>query len=209
MNACDKIRQNAFLYQENALEPVLAKEVRNHLAACPDCQKQFQQAASLKKAMKSLPKYRTSPDFNTVLRARLRTEAKRKPLWDFSLGSVLWRVPAFAVMAVVFIAIGVIMQRNWRLAPIPVENNQLMAVQSGPLQTVEQPPPTAIVQPVKRAAVKNYVDPAPITDMKKWMRQRGLRNQGSLERLNDDSTRLTNEQPQVRTLVRQANQVRF
>ncbi len=209
MNACDKIKQNAFLYHENALAPAQRQEVQSHLDACPECRRQFQQAAALKKAMRTLPKYRTSPDFNTVLRARLRTETKRKPLWDLSLGSGLWRAPAFAALALLFMAVGVLVQRQWSLAPMPSAGNELVAVQSGPLQTVEQAPPTLVAQPLKRPAVKNYVDPAPITDMKKWIRQRGLRSQGSLERLNEDSTHSTTLQPPARTMVRQANQVRF
>jgi hypothetical protein len=210
MNTCDKIKKNAFLYHENALEPSLRQEVQHHLDECMGCRKKFQQALLINKSMKSLPKHDTSSDFNTVLRARLRTEAYRKPFFSFSYDFGFWRMPAFGALALMFISIGVVLQRNWSLAPLPMADNNVVAIRSGSMQVVQQPRNVSSRTSIKHTEVKNYVDPGSLTDMKKWVKQRGLRNQATLERLNEDSTRQRNYQPYLdETLVRQVKQVRF
>lgn len=191
MNSCDKIKKLAFLYNDHALESTQHTLVQDHLAACPACSGHFAQAQQIRKSLKRLPKVRTAPDFNTVLRARLRSESARQPLFRFDLNSVFWRVPAYAGLAVLFIVIGMMVQRHWIAQPMPASMADHAAVTSAP--QVAQAPATATApaaKAVKRPRVTNYVSEpvVPASELKRWIRRNGLRGQGSLERLNGDST---------------------
>jgi len=211
MNDCDKIRQNAFLYHENALEGAQQAEVQRHLEGCLACRTHFQQTIQLKKALKRLPRYRTSADFNTVLRARLRTEAYRKPFIDLSALTGLWRVPAFAALALLFISVGVVLQRNWSLAPTLGTGNNLTALRSAePIQIVQQSPIPVKTNVIRRSAVKNYVEPGTLQDTRRWVGQQPLRQQEPIERLIIDSTRQgSSTTSRTIPLVHEARQIRF
>jgi anti-sigma factor RsiW len=191
MNSCDKIKKLAFLYNDHALESTQHTQVQEHLSGCPACRGHYAQAQQIRKSLQRLPKVRTAPDFNTVLRARLRSQSTRRPLFRFDFNSVFWRVPAYAGLALVFIAIGMMVQRHWLTQPLPTTMAENVIVTSTP--HAAQSLPSAVVsaaRSVKRPRVTNYVSEpvVPASDLKRWIRRNGLRGQGNLERLNGDST---------------------
>ncbi len=207
MNLCDKMKQNAFLYHEKALEPSMAARVQEHLNQCETCQRHFQQALLLKKALKELPRRRTSPDFNAVLRARLRTETYRKPFFSFPAGAGVWQVPAYAGLALMFVALGALLQRNWNPSLMPSVPDRVAMVQSAPQPATGT---AAGASRIRRAPVKNYVDPGTVADMSKWSQQSKRRTQTTLARYDEDSTwQRSRTQNTNRSLVREVRQVRF
>ncbi|GEM_PF-2052891 len=210
MNLCDKMKQNAFLYHEKALEPSMAARVQEHLDQCETCQRHFQQALLLKKALKELPRRRTSPDFNAVLRARLRTETYRKPFFSFPAGAGVWQVPAYAGLALMFVALGALLQRNWNPSIMPSVADRVALVQTAPQPATGTAPFTTRNTPIRRAPVKNYVDPGTVADMSNWAQQSKRQAQATLTRYDEDSTwQRSRTQNTNRSLVREVRQVRF
>ncbi|NLP09466.1 zf-HC2 domain-containing protein [bacterium] len=210
MNLCDKMKKNAFLYHEKALEPSTAARVQEHLEQCETCRRHFQQALLLKKALKGLPRRRTSPDFNAVLRARLRTETYRKPLFSFPAGSGMWQIPAYAGLALMFVALGALLQRNWNPSIMPTMADRVAVVQTAPQPASGNAQFAAGSAPIRRAPVKNYVDPGTVADISKWAQQNQRRTQATLAKYDEDSTWQRNStQNTNRSLVREVRQVRF
>jgi anti-sigma factor RsiW len=191
MNSCDKIKKLAFLYNDHALESTQLSQVQNHLAGCPACRSHFAQAQQIRKSLKHLPRVQTAPDFNAVLRARLRTESTRQPFFRFDLNSRVWRVPAYASLALIFIVIGMMVQRHWITQPLSTPMASTVAVSAAPQVAQSEPPAApATRKTVRRPRVTNYVSEpvVPASDLKRWIRRNGLRGEGNLERLNGDST---------------------
>lgn len=210
MNLCDKMQKNVFLYHEKALEPSMAARVQEHLDQCEACRRQFQQALLLKKALKELPRRRTSPDFNAVLRARLRTETHRKPLFNFPAGVGVWQVPAYAGLALMFVALGALLQRNWNSSIMPSLTDRSAVVQTAAQPATGTAPFVAGSTPIRRAPVKNYVDPGTVADMSRWAQQSQRRTQTTLARYDEDSTwQRSRARNTDRSLVREVRQVRF
>ncbi len=210
MNLCDKMKPNAFLYHEKALEPSMAARVQEHLDQCEACRWHFQQALLLKKALKELPRRRTSPDFNAVLRARLRTETYRKPFFSFPAGAGVWQVPAYAGLALMFVALGALLQRNWNPSVMPTMADRVAVVQTVPQPTAGTSPFVGGNTPIRRAPVKNYVDPGTVADMSRWAQQSKRRTQATLARYDEDSTwQRSTARNTDRSLVREVRQVRF
>lgn len=210
MNLCDKIKQNAFLYHEKALDSSMAARVQEHLDQCEACRRHFQQALLLARALKALPRRRTSPDFNAVLRARLRTETYRKPFFSFPAGAGVWQVPAYAGLAMMFVALGALLQRNWNPSIMPFMEDRVAVVQTAPQPAAGTASFTTRSTPIRRAPVKNYVDPGTVTDMSHWAQQSKRRTQATLAKYDEDSTWQRNRNQNTnRSLVREVRQVRF
>jgi len=192
MNSCDKIKKLAFLYNDHALESTQHTQIKDHLDACLSCRTHFAQARQIRKSLHHLPRVRTASDFNTVLRARLRSESARRTFYRFDILSTFWRVPAYAAVALFFIAVGMMVQRHWISQPLQTPMAANISVQSAPpvVATSTPPPVTVDGKTAKRPRVTNYVSEpvVPASDLKRWIRRNGLRGQGSLERLNGDST---------------------
>ncbi|HPI74424.1 MAG TPA: zf-HC2 domain-containing protein [bacterium] len=204
------MKKNAFLYHEKALEPSMAARVQEHLDQCETCRNHFQQALLLKKALKELPRRRTSPDFNAVLRARLRTETYRKPLFSFPAGVGVWQVPAYAGLALIFVALGAVLQRNWNPSVMPSLTDRSAVVQTASQPAAGAAPFAAGRASIRRAPVKNYVDPGTVANMSQWAQQSKKRTQTTLARYDEDSTWQMSRTPNTdRSLVREVRQVRF
>ncbi len=192
MKSCDKIKKLAFLYNDHALESTQHAQIKDHLDVCPTCSAHFTQARQIKKSLQHLPRVRTAPDFNTVLRARLRSESARRTFYGFDTLSSFWRMPAYAAVALFFVAIGMMVQRHWISQPLQTPMAANVSAQSAPpVVATSTPVPVAVSgKTSKRPRVTNYVSEpvVPASDLKRWIRRNGLRGQGSLERLNGDST---------------------
>jgi len=112
MNSCQKLSELYSDYVERSLHEEVRHEVEIHLKACPPCQQTVDRLGKLRHNLKSLPQLKTSPDFETVLRTRMRLERHRVRPWSFSLPFVPARTLGFAM--VLFLA-GASVFTYWRL----------------------------------------------------------------------------------------------
>lgn len=94
MAKCEKFTEKIFDYVDSLIPADKRKEVQGHLEECPECRSVFDDAQAARKQLHSLKRVKTSPDFDTVLRARIRME-KSLTRW----GRLDWplRLPIYAV----------------------------------------------------------------------------------------------------------------
>lgn len=55
--------ETIYLFLEDGLSPIEAKDVQAHLATCPRCQQLLEDRSRFLKAIKSLPRFQPPPDF--------------------------------------------------------------------------------------------------------------------------------------------------
>ena len=105
MTIWEKIEQDIFDYIDGLLSPEKRKAVEKQIEKNPDILRFYNEIRTLKNRLRSLKTIKPSPDFETVLRARIRMERsinRQKVFGGFS------RVPAFAftgVLIAIIIAI--------------------------------------------------------------------------------------------------------
>lgn len=82
MRSCRKLSELFSDYVEKTLAAADRHAVETHLQLCLPCQQSVTRLASLRQALQTLPGIKTSPDFDTVLRTRMRLEKRRlRPLF--------------------------------------------------------------------------------------------------------------------------------
>jgi anti-sigma factor RsiW len=77
MNTCECFSESFSEYVENGVRPEQKKSLDAHLAQCPSCHAAVARLQNLRSHMRALPRIKTSPDFETLLRTRLMLERKR------------------------------------------------------------------------------------------------------------------------------------
>ncbi len=77
MNTCESFSESFSEYVENDVHPEQRKSLDAHLAQCPNCHAAVARLQNLRTHMRALPRMKTSPDFDTLLRASLMLERKR------------------------------------------------------------------------------------------------------------------------------------
>lgn len=95
-------------YIEGSLDPQSKQEMAHHFKECLRCSSTVEEMRSLIQELKALPQLTVSPDFETILRARIRLEnglARRQHERFFA--SWKFRAPAYAA-AVVLITLAVL-----------------------------------------------------------------------------------------------------
>jgi anti-sigma factor RsiW len=98
MNSCEKLSELFSEYVERSLHEEVRQEVEHHLKACPPCQETIERLGRLRRNLKSLSAVKASPDFETVLRTRMRLERHRLRPWTFSMPLFPARAMAYALL---------------------------------------------------------------------------------------------------------------
>ena len=134
MDNCDKFLRNISNYIDGDLQMAEQAFMEEHEVLCPPCRKKVLQISQLTKRLPLLPQAKTKPSFDLVLHSRLRTEINRKrPFTLFpNLGSI-WQIPAYAAAAILFIGLGILLDRvfvqqniasSTAITPIVVNENR-------------------------------------------------------------------------------------
>lgn len=98
MNTCKRLSASFSDFVENTMLPEQRRVLEAHLSVCAGCRNDIAQLQSLRASLNRLPRLQTPPDFEAILRARLRREAKRAAAPAFTLRLPLL-LPRFAVLA--------------------------------------------------------------------------------------------------------------
>lgn len=77
MNTCESFSEFFSDYVENTVHTEQRQFLDTHLAQCPSCHAAVNRLQILRSHMRALPRIKTSPDFDTMLRTRLMLERKR------------------------------------------------------------------------------------------------------------------------------------
>ena len=91
MNKCKRIRDLISSYIEGELFQDNKKQFENHLGECPNCSETVTGTKNLRKNLSNLKLLKTSPDFDTVLRTRIRIESG---IGRRRLNEIIWSWPA-------------------------------------------------------------------------------------------------------------------
>ena|GEM_PF-1974042 len=113
MSECDKCKRQLSAYIDNELGEDEKQKIISHIASCKGCKEILNGLTSVRDTLTTLPKHKTSPTFNTVLQAQLRREMRLEDPKPIQFLKGFFRVPAYAAMAVIFIAAGIFLDRSF------------------------------------------------------------------------------------------------
>jgi len=148
MNSCQKLSELFSEYVERSLHEKVRQEVQLHLKACPPCQETIERLGRLRRNLKSLAAVKASPDFETVLRTRMRLERHRLRPWIFSMPLFPSRALAYALLVVGVIGAGMVYLRY-------TSQSSPAAMQAG--STSIQQPSNISPNPIQPLAYQRYV----------------------------------------------------
>jgi hypothetical protein len=128
-DSCQRFKDMVSDFIEGELDHQNQSLMEKHLRNCLDCKKNISQLKTLIQRLRELPRITVSPDFETILRARISMESSlarhRRERW-FPIGQ--YRLPAsvFAAVIVVFalFTVFVLNKSNRYSAPQADINNQ-------------------------------------------------------------------------------------
>jgi len=104
MDSCQRFKELISDYIEGGLNHDRKQEMDYHFKECLKCSTTTDQLKKLLQDLKELPKLTVSPDFETILRARIRLEnglTRRRE--ESFLSSWKFRAPAYAISAILII----------------------------------------------------------------------------------------------------------
>lgn len=107
MNSCQEISELFSDYVEKALPEKDCRDVEIHLQICSPCERTAERLANLRAKLRTLPAVKTSPDFETVLRTRMRLERHRLRPWSYAIPLLSARAMAFGSLAILIIVGGI------------------------------------------------------------------------------------------------------
>jgi hypothetical protein len=113
---CYNFKKNISKYLDGAMNDRERLLFEEHRSYCPECGTTFEQLKSIKSRLASLTVYKTSSNFDIVLRSRLRDEINRqRPFLNLETLAPVWRVAFYATAIVVLIYTGILLEKT--LAP--------------------------------------------------------------------------------------------
>jgi hypothetical protein len=128
-NSCQRFKEMVSDYIEGELDHQNQSLIEQHLRDCLECKKNVSQLKSLIHNLRELPKLTVSPDFETILRARISMEsslARRRNARLFPIGQ--FRLPAYAfsvvIITVVLFTVFFLMKPDRYSAPQANVNNE-------------------------------------------------------------------------------------
>jgi len=131
MTDCYKFEKRLSDFLEGSLSTKEKEFFERHLEKCAKCREKSEQVQLLRNTLSALPRHKTSPSFDAVLRSNIRREMKnvgsafRLPKINF-----VWQLPVFAATAILFIAVGILIDqafiRNNRLSPMESANKIML-----------------------------------------------------------------------------------
>ncbi len=104
MLECSDVQERYSGYYEKTLPPEELRLVEEHLADCPLCQTIFKQLSGILSQIHSLPRPRTSADFNEKLLNRIR-QGENRTFWSRIYASPVTRIGSYAAAAGLVIAL--------------------------------------------------------------------------------------------------------
>lgn len=117
MNTCESFSESFSDYVENSAHPEQRQSLDAHLAQCPSCHAAVTRLQNLRTHMRSLPRVKASPDFETLLRARIMLERRKARVFphvtDFGR---MPRVALYAFTGVVILLATSVFWREWQNA---------------------------------------------------------------------------------------------
>jgi len=85
MKNCERFTDLLSDYAENGLASAEKRELDVHLQQCSECRSAADGVVNLRYSLRQMPALKTSPDFETILRTRIKMErrAHAAPIWNF------------------------------------------------------------------------------------------------------------------------------
>jgi len=113
MSSCYYVARQLTNYLDGDLTEAQKHNIEQHLQSCSTCREKYEQVKHLTRTLPQLPRYKTSPHFEMILRSRIRSESLNDNLFSrFSRMSLLIQVPAYASFAVTFLIIGFLLGQS-------------------------------------------------------------------------------------------------
>lgn len=113
MQNCKFVTNQLGEYLDGSLNISEASVLEQHLRVCSSCREKYAGVKQTIGRLRTLPKLKTSEHFNIILKARLRKEASTVGNPKLFITPRLWRLPAYSMAALLFLAVGIIIGRNW------------------------------------------------------------------------------------------------
>ncbi|NIA29883.1 MAG: hypothetical protein GWP06_08245 [Actinobacteria bacterium] len=158
MTDCYKFEKRLSDFLEESLSTNEKESFERHLGKCAKCRKKSEQVQVLRNTLSALPRHKTSPSFDTVLRSNIRREIiNNGSVFRFPKINFVWQLPVFAAAAILFIAVGILIDqafiRNNQLSPIASANKIILEPQTS--RTLDTPSPHKTFQ--ESLKITNYV----------------------------------------------------
>ena len=173
-------------YIDKTLDIARSRQLEAHLSTCTECKNTLDDILSIKNSLASLPRISTSESFDTVMHARLRRQVRREGhrtrAWRLPTFSWNFKAPAYAVLAVLLIFLGAMLQKIYNSDQYIAQGNyQFSQIQQELLQKTSASDPGYMIIAQRdsvnnRIVIINYVDIdeiAPLDDSLQ-KRSRGL-----------------------------------
>jgi hypothetical protein len=201
MKSCDRTVKNIFKYLEGSISDNERTNFENHVKLCPSCHKRLENSKLVKSSLAHLPKYKTSANFDTVFRARLRAETfnRRLPSWT----AWRWQIPAYSTAAILLISTGILLQKTLQspanmVSQPATQNIALETMPANALKVLERALPAG-----KYPKLKNYVlENVSMADVIKKSRKRSGHKSGILAAADSLSPQPRRDTPPI---INQAN----
>ena len=108
MNTCESFSASLSDYVENNVHADQRKFLDLHLAHCPSCHAAVDRLQTLRTHLHSLPRLKTSPDFDTMLRTRLMFERKKTHVLPFFQAFArMPRAASYALASIIIVLVAI------------------------------------------------------------------------------------------------------
>lgn len=126
-DSCQRFKAMVSDYIEGELGRESQVEMEKHLRGCLGCKNKISQLKQLIQNLKKLPRIAVSPDFETILRARINRESRLAKRQKYSwLATGQFRIPAYVFGAAVLVLalVAVFVLNNRFSVPIADRNDK-------------------------------------------------------------------------------------
>ena len=106
MKNCDKFKRRMSEFLDGELRGTLKREFEEHIKKCRVCSNAVTRLQNIRSSLRQLSPIKTSPDFDAMLRARIRLTSSAR--WrNYGGRNVVmpWRIPAFALGTIVVVIV--------------------------------------------------------------------------------------------------------
>ncbi len=113
MKSCERFSELLSDFAENSLASVEKSELAAHLKECAECRSAANGVVNLRRNLSRLPALQTPPDFETILRTRIKLDRRANvaPLWNMRYAGARRVVTYSATAALVVVCVFYLWQR--------------------------------------------------------------------------------------------------
>jgi hypothetical protein len=113
MKSCERFSGLLSDYAENTLAPAEKREFAAHLKECAECRSAAEGVFNLRQSLRRLPALQTSPDFETILRTRIKLDRRANvaPIWNMRYAGPRRLVTYSAAAALAVVCVFYLWQR--------------------------------------------------------------------------------------------------